>query len=73
MELAEALELDQTAFAECLAGRGAKAQVARSEREARRLGLSATPSIFVNGRPLRSRHLERDLNRLIDAGGSGQG
>jgi 2-hydroxychromene-2-carboxylate isomerase len=69
-QLAKALELDEAAFAECLAGRGAKARVARSEAEARRLGLSATPSIFVNGRPLRSRHLERDLQRLIDAASS---
>jgi 2-hydroxychromene-2-carboxylate isomerase len=71
VELAKALELDQAAFAECLAGRGAKAQVARAESEARRLGLSSTPSIFVNGRPLRSRHLERDLQQLIDSAGQG--
>lgn len=70
MELARALELDVAAFAECLASRGTKAQVARAEREARRLGLRATPSIFVNGRPLRSRHLERDLHRLIDGAGA---
>jgi protein-disulfide isomerase len=66
MELAKALELDEAAFAGCLASRGTKARVVRAEREARRLGLRATPSIFVNGRPLRSRHLERDLHRLID-------
>ena len=64
--LAKALGLDQAAFAECLSGNGPRAHVARAEREARRLGLRATPSIFVNGRPLRSRHLERDLERLID-------
>ena len=66
MEFAKILGLDEVAFAECITGRGAKAHVARSADEARRLGLSATPSIFVNGRPLRSRHLERDLQRLID-------
>lgn len=65
-ELAKTLGLDESAFAECLAGDGAKAQVVRAEREARRLGLRATPSIFVNGRPLRSDDLERDLHRLID-------
>jgi protein-disulfide isomerase len=68
MALAKALNLDESAFADCLAGRAPKTQVARSESEARRLGLSATPSIFVNGRPLRSRHLERDLRRLIGSG-----
>jgi 2-hydroxychromene-2-carboxylate isomerase len=74
MELARALELDEGAFAECLAGRDAGAQVMRSESEARRLGLTATPSVFVNGRPLRSRHLERDLHRLIGGtDGSGKG
>lgn len=66
MAFAKALNLDQAAFAECVTGGGAKAHVARSAAEARRLGLTATPSIFVNGRPLRSRHLERDLQRLID-------
>jgi protein-disulfide isomerase len=74
MELARVLELDEAVFAECLAGRVPKARVARSESEARRLGLTGTPSIFVNGRPLRSRHLERDLQRLIDgATGPDQG
>lgn len=66
MELAKELELDEAAFAECFEGLGVKTHVARAESEARRLGLTATPSIFVNGRPLRSRHLERDLQRLID-------
>ena len=69
---AKTLGLDQAAFADCLNGNGPKAHVARAEREARRLGLKATPSIFVNGRPLRSRHLERDLERLI-GGGDGSG
>ena len=74
LALARALELDETAFAACLAGRAPKTQVARAASEARRLGLTGTPSIFVNGRPLRSRHLERDLRRLIGAApGSGQG
>ena len=72
--LAKELGLDQAAFAECLSGRGAKAQLARSESEARRLGLTGTPSIFVNGRPLRSHHLERDLQQLIGGAASpGQG
>ncbi len=66
MKLAKALNLDEQAFATCLAGRVPKAAVARAEREARRLGLRSTPSIFVNGRPLRSRHLEQDLQRLIE-------
>ena len=70
MDLAKALELDEAAFTECLAGRAPKTRVARAESEARRLGLTGTPSIFVNGRPLRSRHLERDLQALIDAAAS---
>ena len=71
-ELAKAIGLDEAEFAECLGGGAPKAYVARAEHEARRLGLRATPSIFVNGRPLRSRHLERDLERLI-GGGDGSG
>ena len=64
--LATKLELDTQAFESCLNGPGPKTRVARSEGEARRLGLRATPSIFVNGRPLVSNHLERDLVRLIE-------
>jgi len=65
LALARELDLDEADFAACLAGRAPKTQVARAEAQARRLGLTGTPSIFVNGRPLRSRHLERDLRRLI--------
>lgn len=65
-EFARVLELDEGAFAGCLAGGAGNARVASAEREARRLGLRATPSVYVNGRPLRSSHLERDLERLIE-------
>jgi len=65
-QFATQLELDQQAFAGCLATGAGNARVAGAEREARRLGLSATPSVYVNGRPLRSNHLEKDLERLIE-------
>jgi protein-disulfide isomerase len=66
MKIARTIGLDEDAFSTCLDKGAGKARVAHAEREARRLGLRATPSIFVNGRPFRSRHMERDLENLID-------
>lgn len=66
LQFARLLELDEKAFAGCLATGAGNARVAGAEREARRLGLSATPSVYVNGRPLRSNDLEKDLERLIE-------
>ncbi len=65
-QFASQLELDQSAFAACLSNGTGNARVAGAEREARRLGLRGTPSVYVNGQPLRSNHLERDLERLIE-------
>ena len=53
------------AFEQCLSDGDAKRRVAQSLREAQQLGLSRTPSIFVNGRPLASNHLKRDLEAMI--------
>ena len=64
-KLAGMLGLDEQAFAECMQSAAGKARVERSANEAQRLGLRATPSIFVNGQPLESGDLERDLERII--------
>lgn len=65
VKLADMLGLDEAAFAECMAGNAGRVRVERSAREGHRLGIRATPSIFVNGKPFGSNHLERDLERII--------
>ena len=65
-ELADHLGLDMTSFKACVTSPETAQRVAVSHREARRLGLTATPSVFVNGTPLRSDHLEQDLRSLIE-------
>ena len=49
---AEAIGLDVDAFAQCLAGGTGPALVQRDVDEGRRVGVKATPTFFVNGRPL---------------------
>jgi protein-disulfide isomerase len=49
LKLAERLHLNTDAFSECLSGVQAKAAVSKDLEEAQRLGLSGTPTFFVNG------------------------
>lgn len=49
---AENAGLDVTAFASCLAQPGADAAIRASLEEGRRLGVTATPTFFLNGRRL---------------------
>lgn len=67
--LADELELDADKFSACLEQDGPKAKVAASASEARELGLTSTPSFFVNGLALPHTHddLELALRQLIDA------
>ncbi len=66
--LAEELELDMAVFNACLKSGKAQAQVAASKAEARELGVSSTPSFFVNGRPMSHSHedLVTELSAMID-------
>ncbi len=64
--IAKKLALDEAAFKECLSGAAADARVTVTFQEARRLGLAATPSVFVDGQPFPSRNLYRDLVKYID-------
>ncbi len=66
LAIAKELGLDEAAYSKCLTGAVAQARIETSYREARRLGLNATPSVFVDGKPFPSRHLFRDLVRYID-------
>ena len=46
--------------------RGTRAKVQASTDEARRLGVNATPTLFVDGRPFPSNHLLQDLGAYIE-------
>lgn len=64
--LAVAAGLDATAFESCMASPFPAERVAQGEGEARRLGLRATPTLFLNGRRLHLHDLESELARAID-------
>jgi protein-disulfide isomerase len=67
--LAERVGLNQAEFASCLAGARPKAAVARDLADAQALGLSGTPTFFVNGSYLSGfqtleafrQHIDREL------------
>ena len=66
MELAKTLNLDLSAFETCYSSEQAESQVARSHREAERLGVTGTPTIYVNGQRVRVvRELSVDLADAI--------
>ncbi len=65
-EFADHLGFDMTEFKACLTSERARQRVASSQRDARRLGLSATPSVYVNGQPLLSDDLEKDLRAIVE-------
>ena len=60
--LAKELELDQAAFEQCYEDPRAEQVVAESEAEATRLGLSGTPTFFVNGLRL---HIHGDIESSL--------
>ena len=65
--LAEQIGLDKAAFDNCYQSQAPERKVASAEAEAERLGLSSTPTIFVNGQRLRLvRGLAGDLNRAVE-------
>jgi protein-disulfide isomerase len=53
-------------FEQCMQDRGTRAKVQASADEARRLGVTATPTLFVDGRPFPSNHLLQDLGAYIE-------
>ena len=52
-------------FEACMKDPATRAKVAASEAQAKRLGITATPTLFVDGRPFPSTHLLRDLGEYI--------
>nr|VFK11635.1 MAG: Thioredoxin [Candidatus Kentron sp. LPFa]VFK28220.1 MAG: Thioredoxin [Candidatus Kentron sp. LPFa] len=64
--LAREIGLDGKAFGVCLESEATIARIGKSEKEAERLQLTSVPSIFVNGKWIISRDLERDLIRAVE-------
>jgi len=65
-EIAAELSLDMDAFNACLQSPATRDYVNASAFQGRRLGVTRTPSVYVDGKPLQSTHLERDLKRIIE-------
>ena len=63
--LAREVGADMAAFDQCYASSEPRWAVERSMRVARKLGVTRTPSLFINGRPFASSRLEADLRQLI--------
>ncbi len=65
-QFASELGLDTAAFQRCLSSEFPKQRVAKSESQARALGLSSTPTLFLNGRKLHVHDMEADLVEAIE-------
>ena len=52
--MAAGLGLNMPAFRDCLASPRPKLTIAQSQRDGRRLGVEATPTLFINGMPIDS-------------------
>ena len=65
-EKAARLGLDAGTFDQCLDSGKYAAQVATDVKEGSSLGVTGTPSIFVNGRPLKGVVAFEEISRIID-------
>jgi len=65
-EFAKSKALDMEALTACVAGKAAEAEVDKSITEARSLGISSTPTLFVNGRRIAGSIKWEGLQQLID-------
>jgi protein-disulfide isomerase len=66
VELAQQLGLDEAAFKDCLDAAGTKAWVANAKAEAQRIGVSGTPTFFVNGKRVPGGDLHSGLSEAIE-------
>jgi protein-disulfide isomerase len=66
LEQARAAGLDPAAFAAGLDAAGHQARILEDRQQAARIGATATPYFFVNGRPLRGAQPLESFTRLID-------
>ena len=65
--IAEALALDMASFETCLTSSLPSEHVLRGENEALRLGLTSTPTLFLNGRRLHLHDFSKELSIEIEA------
>ena len=66
-QIARALKIDMASFETCLMSPSPKEHVRRAEDEALRLGLTGTPTLFLNGRRLHLHDLLTDLPIEIES------
>ncbi|WP_461536754.1 DsbA family protein [Spongorhabdus nitratireducens] len=66
-EIAEAIGLDMEKLNACLDSDRPEWFVSRAEAEAKRLGLSATPMIFMNGQRIQPPNHEDSLRSMVEA------
>lgn len=72
-KLATELKLDLLKFKECYATNAPKDRVEKAKAEGDRIGLTGTPSIFINGRRVRGYDepvLEKEIDRALKGGAS---
>jgi protein-disulfide isomerase len=65
-ELARQLNLDSKKFVACLSNEESRKVVAADVQEAMRLGISSTPTLFVNGRMVRGAAPPEELKKILD-------
>lgn len=69
LALAAELKLDESKFKACMASGEAEKRVARSRAEGERIGVTGTPTIFINGRRARGHdqaQLESEIQRALN-------
>jgi protein-disulfide isomerase len=64
--LAKEIGLEHSGFVACLGAGRYRDTVSKDLREGLRLGISSTPTYFVNGRPLVGLHSVADFQAVID-------
>jgi len=66
-ELAKEIGLNQDAFATCLTSRRYREEVAKDLHDGLRLGVTSTPTFFINGRPLVGAKPFAEFQAVIDS------
>jgi protein-disulfide isomerase len=70
-KLATSLQLDETKFKTCMASDKPAMRVAKAKAEGERVGVTATPTIFINGQRVRGYEedeLEKDIQAALKGG-----
>lgn len=65
-DIAKKVKLDEKKFKECLGGKDAAALVNKGKEEGERLGVTGTPSMYINGRKVVSGYTEQALTKEIE-------